>query len=391
MYNAQVFPTYLMAGCGMVAAGLLLDEATNWPAFINVPEIIIVVPPLLGLKGNLEMTLAARMSTAANLGHLDNPKVALSNIVGNLILVQCQGIVVGFLASLCGLAMGWLPSGKANYEQALLLCASAVVTASLASFVLALVMVVVITLARRCRCNPDNIATPIAACLGDITTLGLLLWITDVLYLDYNQGGYKAQIIIGGYFLILPIFLGLAYNNEHVSEVVRVGWSPILMAMLIASGGGFVLEMAVEHFKGVTLFAPVMNGSGGDLVGIQASRMTTYLNKKTNSLLGTLPEKDDRVCHTPFSALCGDMPPCKRAGTERPHGMPARVLLSLLFPGHILFVFVLFQIKMSTIPSVLFMVLYLVAAVMQVTLTALFHNSSDVLVTRWRSCSTCAS
>ena len=26
------------------------------------------------------------------------------------------------------------------------------------------------------------------------------------------------------------------------------------MAMLIASGGGFVLEMAVEHFKGVTLF-----------------------------------------------------------------------------------------------------------------------------------------
>merc|ERR1739848_439539 len=99
----------------MVAAGLLLDEATNWPAFINVPEIIIVVPPLLGLKGNLEMTLAARMSTAANLGHLDNPKVALSNIVGNLILVQCQGIVVGFLASLCGLAMGWLPIAKAHY------------------------------------------------------------------------------------------------------------------------------------------------------------------------------------------------------------------------------------------------------------------------------------
>ena len=28
-----------------------------------VPEIIIVVPPLLGLKGNLEMTLAARYNT----------------------------------------------------------------------------------------------------------------------------------------------------------------------------------------------------------------------------------------------------------------------------------------------------------------------------------------
>ena len=71
---------------------------------------------------------------------------------------------------------------------------------------------------------------------------------------------------------MLPIFLALAYNNKHVSEVLRVsttaanalrhvaasspqvGWTPVLMAMVIASGGGFVLEMAVEHFKGVTLF-----------------------------------------------------------------------------------------------------------------------------------------
>ena len=37
----------------------------------------------------------------------------------------------------------------------------------------------------------------------------------------------------------------------------QVGWTPVLMAMLIASGGGFVLEMAVEHFKGVTLFGEI--------------------------------------------------------------------------------------------------------------------------------------
>merc|ERR1719500_716035 len=236
----------------------MLDLVTDWPAFKMVPEIIIVVPPLLGLKGNLEMTLAARMSTAANLGHMDERNAAISTITGNLVLVQCQGIVVGFLASLCGLAMGWLPSGGGHYEHALLLCASAIV------------MIVVIVGARRFRCNPDNIATPIAASLGDVVTLGLLAWISDVLYNDYCDEGYKAHIIIGSYFLMLPIFLALAYNNEHVSEVLRVGWTPVLMAMLIASGGGFVLEMAVEHFKGVTLFAPVMNGSGGDLVGIQA-------------------------------------------------------------------------------------------------------------------------
>ena len=80
--------------------------------------------------------------------------------------------------------MGWLPIAKANYEQALLLCASAMVTASLASFVLALIMVIVIVLARKVNCNPDNVATPIAASLGDITTLSLLAWISDILYTD---------------------------------------------------------------------------------------------------------------------------------------------------------------------------------------------------------------
>lgn len=36
----------------------------HWDIFLNVTEIFILVPPLLGLKGNLEMTLASRLSTA---------------------------------------------------------------------------------------------------------------------------------------------------------------------------------------------------------------------------------------------------------------------------------------------------------------------------------------
>lgn len=47
----------------MVAAGLLLDNAKEWTFLKEVPEALILVPALLGLKGNLEMTLASRLST----------------------------------------------------------------------------------------------------------------------------------------------------------------------------------------------------------------------------------------------------------------------------------------------------------------------------------------
>ena len=68
----------------MVLAGLLLDHVQHWKVFREVPELFILVPALLGLKGNLEMTLASRLSTAANLGNLDDIEeaklVAKSNL-----------------------------------------------------------------------------------------------------------------------------------------------------------------------------------------------------------------------------------------------------------------------------------------------------------------------
>lgn len=47
---------------------------------------------------------------------------------------------------------------------------------------LGLVMVAVIVSSRHCSINPDNVATPIAASLGDLTTLALLSWIASLLF-----------------------------------------------------------------------------------------------------------------------------------------------------------------------------------------------------------------
>jgi len=216
----QVFPTYIIAGLGMVAAGVVLNQVQYWPVFTEV-GVIIMVPALLGLKGNLEMTLASRLSTACNLGKLDCKKTAASMILGNLILVQCQGIVVGFLASLVGMAMGWLPAGKFDIDHGLLLCASAVVTASIASLALGLVMIGVILLAKRLKCNPDNVATPIAASLGDVTTLGLLAWIANLLHDEMLGQKQTALIVIVAYFLVLPFLFYLSYKNEHTCLVLH--------------------------------------------------------------------------------------------------------------------------------------------------------------------------
>ena len=43
-------------------------------------------------------------------------------------------------------------------------------------------MIAVVVLSRKCHVNPDNVATPIAASLGDLTTLALLALISQILW-----------------------------------------------------------------------------------------------------------------------------------------------------------------------------------------------------------------
>ena len=96
--------------------------------------------------------------------------------------------------------MAWAGDlNRAEAGRGLVLAASSVITASLASFLLGLVMVAVIgmmmvmmmmmmvmvssvaALSRRWQVNPDNVATPIAAALGDLVTLSLLAAVASLL------------------------------------------------------------------------------------------------------------------------------------------------------------------------------------------------------------------
>ena len=51
--------------------------------------------------------------------------------------------------------------------------------------------------------------------------------------------------------------------------------------------GGLILDQAVNTLKGFVIFQPIINGIGGNLVSVQASRISTMLHQST--LIGILP------------------------------------------------------------------------------------------------------
>ena len=71
----------------------------------EVNELIMIIPVILNLKGNLEMNLSARLGTAANVGELDRPAVRRKVILGNLSLLQVQATIVSFVAAILAFAL----------------------------------------------------------------------------------------------------------------------------------------------------------------------------------------------------------------------------------------------------------------------------------------------
>lgn len=80
-------------------------------------------------------------------------------------------------------------------------------------------------------------------------------------------------------FSSIPFFGLAVWRNTHVRGLLFTGWTPIVIAMLISSGAGLVLERYVEQYQGLAMLTPILCGLAGNLGSIYASRISTCLHK----------------------------------------------------------------------------------------------------------------
>ncbi|XP_076023492.1 solute carrier family 41 member 2 [Genypterus blacodes] len=354
----QILLPFLLAGFGTVSAGMVLDIVQHWEAFRYITEIFILVPALLGLKGNLEMTLASRLSTAVNVGKMDSPLEKWNLIIGNLALKQVQATVVGFLAAVAAVILGWIPEGKFQMSHAVLLCSSSVATAFIASLLQGIIMVGVIVGSKKTGINPDNVATPIAASFGDLITLAILAWISQGLYNCLDSYPYVSSLFCAFFMCLTPLWIVISSKHPASRTLLYSGWEPVITAMVISSIGGLILDKTVSDPKmaGIVVYTPVINGIGGNLVAIQSSRISTHLH--FHCAPGEVPE-ENKGCYYPCRTFCG-------SGANH---RSAQVLLLLVLPGHLIFLYTIHLMKSGhTTMTPIFTSVYLAAALFQVFL-----------------------
>ncbi|KAL1713144.1 hypothetical protein EV715DRAFT_212264 [Schizophyllum commune] len=325
----------------------------------RVDQLIMIIPVVLNLKGNLEMNLSARLGTAANTGLLDDegeaedernlvvggrrevedgrnvvslsdeedggydptndlrppPRPASSPrrqiITGNLALLQVQAAVVSFVAAClngrrnrCDDSIKLIsdfnsrdaadarppattaaPVGDQDRgeDDFIFLAATATTSAALSALLLGAFMCALVVLCRRLNLDPDNIAPPVAACLGDLVTLVLVGVVSGVL-----------------------------------------------------SGTGIVLDLFVSRYEDFAVLAVVISGLPGSVGSIFTSRLSTELHAGAGrdelkadvmgagadeEQRGLLADEEDR---TPLTARPSDARSAKPSHRRTPSSSHAR-------------------------------------------------------------------
>ncbi|KAL1681082.1 hypothetical protein EV122DRAFT_206681 [Schizophyllum commune] len=263
----------------------------------RVDQLIMIIPVVLNLKGNLEMNLSARLGTAANTGLLDDevedvdernavedgrnvvslneeddggpeslaplpprppgPSPRRQIITGNLALLQVQAAVVSCVAACRSRSegKGSRSDGGGNFDSDgnfdsretvdarpatttaapvcdqdggaddfIFLAATATASAALSALLLGAFMCALVVGCRRFNLDPDNIAPPVAACLGDLVTLVLIGLVSGVLsgtgiVLDLFVSRYEDFAVLAVVISGLPGSVGSIFTSRLSTEL----------------------------------------------------------------------------------------------------------------------------------------------------------------------------
>lgn len=292
----QVCLPFLFAGLGNMSAGLVLSRVATWDVFKDVSTFLVLLPPLVGLKGNIEMTMASRLSTLANLNLLDTRYRCRRAYVSNLALVLSQAICLALFASLvatlcpttihhpinvptdfgknvienqqvqgteynfgqnvtqssshanehhhhhaneqvAGFQSGSRP--ELTYgDRILLVVASALATSILLVILSSFIMSGAILLARLIQVNPDNLSTLVAALYGDVSCVLVYGCIVNLLYGLIVSSWLWLMLLVGLTLVLWPCLCFASYKCEETQDIALRSLPPMFTSIIISMGSG---------------------------------------------------------------------------------------------------------------------------------------------------------
>ncbi|MBO8180554.1 MAG: magnesium transporter [Archaeoglobus sp.] len=240
------------------------------------PEILIVIPGLMGLRGNVFGSLGSRISTSLYLGSSD-PSIRDEYISKNVFFSIWAATVPALILFMIAAIKFFGKEGLTTTFQ-IILDSSVMISAILGIFT----AIIVIESFRR-GLDPDNIMGPAVTTFADLVSIpSIVLFI--FIFERYAAAWVSTMIL--AVILTVSIYLSVrgGYDKKAYKEVLMI---VSLLALIQSVTGNILQEFSEIIHRAVFLsFAyPAVIGSIGNYGSIMVARTSTKLH------LGELPSR----------------------------------------------------------------------------------------------------
>jgi len=278
--NRSVFSLGLVAlmisSLGDLLAGATLGFMTNTMELL--PGLMILIPPAIGMRGNIFGALGSRLGTAMHIGTFEvsfRPRSILrQNMESSLILTLIMSLLMGILAKMVAEAFGVQSISMQDFVFI------SVLGGVLAGLILFVINVVVAMTGFKRNWDVDNISAPLITAAGDIVTLPML-FLAAIIVIN------APQLIIDVFFaLFIAITLTLMValfrkGHREVKRVVRQSFPVLTVCVVLDLVAGLTIDNQLESLVALpallVLIPPFLEDSNA-LGGILTSRFSTMLH-----------------------------------------------------------------------------------------------------------------
>lgn len=256
-------------------AGVFLGSVSE--TFARRPGLIVLVPPAIGLRGNIFTGVANRLSTSIHTGTFsltrNRRSVLGQNVAAAVVLTVATSMLLGVVAKAIAEALGQggsVPLGDFVVVSTL--------GGVLASIVLLASTVGIAGGAVRFGWDLDDVSAPLVSVLGDVVTLPALWIAAGVAGIAVLTNVVAAVAVVGSVALVV---VGLRSPLEELPRIVRQSLPVLTIAGAVSALAGVAVERRLAPFTehpALLVMLPAFLSSSGALGGILSGRLATKLH-----------------------------------------------------------------------------------------------------------------
>lgn len=268
----QATPVVILTSVGEMFAGSILGKMHE--RLDLIPGLIILVPAIMGLRGNIGAALGSRISASLHLGLVGKRftfnKFNLNNIEAGFLLSLAVSIIIGLTARLACQIFG-LPS--IPLVNLLLI---AILASAMASLVLIPFTVTLTYFAFNKHLDPDNIVAPIIGMIGDVVTVAVVFIAADVVLRLKIDDAWSLLLLPA-----VPMIIRRVPKRYRLPNILKQSIPILFLCTVFGVLAGIILHWQYEKFylvPGLLILVPQIIAKAGSIGGIFGARFSSGLH-----------------------------------------------------------------------------------------------------------------